>query len=282
MRRRGAIVPCLHCSRDLRMMGRGLCHNCYRDKDIRLQYPKLVDARTVIGFRQCTVVEDDERCLNEVKFPMFKYDGNGLCSKHYQRWFTYHDVLQNFKHPKNRKRGVKPCVVVEFGERCTELIHMGDLCVKHYMRNWKHGDPLFKKNLFGVPFDKRCELWFTLPNKYISVNDQGCWIWHGCKEKKGYGSAMVNDNELGIQPGRRPTHRISYAYHYGPFDQVFRVHHECNEKSCCNPEHLSLSTSAENTAAAVLLRREANDEKVIALEKEIKKLNKEIAILKAA
>ena len=59
MRRRGAIVTCLHCSRDLRMMGRGLCHNCYRDKDIRLQYPKLVDARTVIGFRQCTVVEDD-------------------------------------------------------------------------------------------------------------------------------------------------------------------------------------------------------------------------------
>tara|TARA_Y100001947_G_scaffold70780_1_gene59594 strand:- start:1360 stop:2154 length:795 start_codon:yes stop_codon:yes gene_type:complete len=264
------------------MMARGLCHNCYRDEDIRFQYPKL-DTRTVIEFRQCTVIEDDERCLNEVKNPMLEYDCGALCEKHYNRWYKHGDVLENARHPKRKKRGVKPCVIVEFGERCTELIIVGDLCRKHYRRSWQYGDPLYRTNLRGIPFDKRCELWFTLSNKYVTENDHGCWIWNGPLDANGYGKATVTkESALGIKPGVRGMHRISYAYHYGPFDQIFRVHHECNERSCCNPEHLSLVTAAENTAAAVLLRREANDAEVIVLKKEIKELKKVIAILKAA
>ena len=70
-----------------------------------------------------------------------------------------------------------------------------------------------------------------------------CWNWIGATDRKGYGKffAVSNGNHKLIQ-----SHRISYFLHYGvdPGDSL--VLHQCDNPSCCNPNHLRLGTHKEN------------------------------------
>jgi hypothetical protein len=59
----------------------------------------------------------------------------------------------------------------------------------------------------------------------------GCWIWQGGRSE-GYG--IVAARALGRQNMR--THRVMYLLTFGEPNGV--IHHDCENKLCCNPEHL--------------------------------------------
>ncbi len=67
-----------------------------------------------------------------------------------------------------------------------------------------------------------------------------CWTWYGGKDSAGYGSVMIKST------GDR-AHRISWEYANNqkiPNDLLIR--HQCDNKSCVNPQHLVLGTHADN------------------------------------
>ncbi len=70
-----------------------------------------------------------------------------------------------------------------------------------------------------------------------------CWMWMGATHGNGY-SRMVRD---GIT---QSPHRIMFELFVEriPDDKI--VHHTCNNKLCCNPDHLKLVTHSKNISIA--------------------------------
>ena len=75
----------------------------------------------------------------------------------------------------------------------------------------------------------------------------GCSEWIGCRNTDGYG---VISEAIGGKQKQYRTHRLAYALSRGvPIARLDGVvMHSCDNPPCCTPEHLSLGTSADNTA----------------------------------
>ena len=64
----------------------------------------------------------------------------------------------------------------------------------------------------------------------VSANQDGCWMWIGTKNHRGYGQFYL---------GRQvPAHRAAYGHYVGPIPDGFDVDHLCRVRSCVNPMHL--------------------------------------------
>ena len=73
-----------------------------------------------------------------------------------------------------------------------------------------------------------------LPIRY-EVVDRGyatpCWIWLGRISSCGYG-----------------PHRQEYEKARGPLSKAYHLHHECEQRACVNPDHLTPLTPAAHGA----------------------------------
>jgi hypothetical protein len=73
--------------------------------------------------------------------------------------------------------------------------------------------------------------------------ETGCWHWKLYRNKQGYGSlSSVPSNWTGESRARR----ISYTIFKGKIPEGLHLLHSCDNKSCCNPDHLRPGTNAEN------------------------------------
>jgi len=77
-----------------------------------------------------------------------------------------------------------------------------------------------------------------------SAGNSACWPWTGAVCKDGYGKFWMND---GSRNGRTiRSHRYAIgALHLGDVKNNV-AKHSCDNPVCCNPQHISLGTQAEN------------------------------------
>jgi hypothetical protein len=71
------------------------------------------------------------------------------------------------------------------------------------------------------------------------VNQDGCWIYTGKKDRQGYGVFYY-------QQSAYKAHRIAYEVVKGPIPYRLVLDHLCKVKPCINPDHLEAVDQAEN------------------------------------
>lgn len=76
--------------------------------------------------------------------------------------------------------------------------------------------------------------------KRITALETPCWQWIGALSDKGYGDFPDGDRKV-------KAHRAVYEFFHGAIPDGLQVDHLCRNQRCCNPAHLELVTSQENT-----------------------------------
>ncbi len=71
-----------------------------------------------------------------------------------------------------------------------------------------------------------------------------CILWTGARQTDGYGSRKVNGKTW-------LAHRWAWTVKNGPIPKGLIVCHSCDNPPCCNPDHLSLGTDADNKRDSV-------------------------------
>jgi len=75
----------------------------------------------------------------------------------------------------------------------------------------------------------------------IIIMPSGCHNWTGAKKPTGYGNIRINSKY-------KLSHRVAWEIENGEIPQGLIVMHICDNPCCCNPMHLVLGTSKQNTA----------------------------------
>lgn len=71
-----------------------------------------------------------------------------------------------------------------------------------------------------------------------------CWPWTAHTHYKGYGV-------FGIDGYAEKAHRVSWEITNGEIPKGMCVCHKCDNPPCCNPNHLFLGTTGDNTRDSV-------------------------------
>ena len=163
-----------------------------------------------------------------------EYRASGYCSAHWSRFKLYGNPLVT-KHRKG-------CVV----EGC-EGEHMArGWCQKHYARFKKHGDIDVVKYNIGSGDTTEERFWSKVA---ITANPDKCWEWQAGINTHDYGAFYFNGRHQG-------THRVAWTLANGrePQQGMF-ILHSCDNRRCCNPNHLREGTPKENTWDAIQRKR---------------------------
>ena len=75
-----------------------------------------------------------------------------------------------------------------------------------------------------------------------TVNDNGCWLFAGCKDGSGYGILQFKGKTY-------RAHRYNFLRFKGDIEDGLVVRHTCKkQRDCINPQHLLVGTQQDNIA----------------------------------
>jgi HNH endonuclease len=79
----------------------------------------------------------------------------------------------------------------------------------------------------------------------ITLEETGCWLWHGAKSNNGYGTLKIGSRR---DCSRKTVliHRFIFGTLVAPIPKNRELDHSCEVRLCVNPEHLRTVTHRFN------------------------------------
>jgi len=74
----------------------------------------------------------------------------------------------------------------------------------------------------------------------VEIDERGCWVWLGTISRESYGSIRVGSKVMS-------THRAAYRAVKGEIPRGKVIRHVCDNRRCCNPDHLVTGDHEDNT-----------------------------------
>lgn len=107
-------------------------------------------------------------------------------------------------------------------------------CKNHYEHNRTYGTP----HLLPKPtIEERLRARIVDGPEFEGT---ACWEWQGPRLPAGYGYISIDNR-------RHYTHRLAHELFVGPIPESHHVDHRCENKPCCNPDHLEAVLPIVNT-----------------------------------
>lgn len=145
----------------------------------------------------------------------------GWCTKHYKRWYKHGDPLKIVR--------ISPpdglCTI----EGCEKKHRQNGFCMMHRRRWYLYGDPHYlvpKKTT-----DERAEEFWQ--NVEIRGDDE-CWLWQRSLNRDGYGLTRLTLDGIPLLG----AHRVALYLATREDPQGRYACHTCDNRVCCNPNHL--------------------------------------------
>ena len=132
---------------------------------------------------------------------------------------------------------------------CERPVKTCGLCLTHYVRKLRTGDPgtkpVRKRNFAPTRKTTGQRFW----EKVRRSGEDECWIWQATV-RGSYGRFWDPERGREVQ-----AHRYSYEMARGPIAQGMEIDHLCHVKLCVNPRHLRQATRRQNQQNVRVSRR---------------------------
>lgn len=99
------------------------------------------------------------------------------------------------------------------------------------------------KSLIPTLTGRRKKIFDKIMSNVIINHDTGCWEWQGGTSGKGRGGGY---GRMSLDGATVATHICMWINFFGMIPPKKQIDHKCNNRLCCNPDHLQMLTHKQN------------------------------------
>lgn len=89
---------------------------------------------------------------------------------------------------------------------------------------------------------------------HIRITDNSCWESTYAPKRDGYTRIKINEKDIAV-------HRLMFYYYNGELNTNLTINHKCENRVCCNPQHLEQVTQKQNKQYSYNIHGHPNSKK---------------------